>query len=330
MHMKKELKCTKWMFCRLFISVTSIIILYGVIIRSSIVLDQSNSYTLQNIESKLQSKEYLNCNDIKNELQTIRKVGGGIGKEIFQVAYGNHTFIKSEIRMKRLHETWIVDRVKEGFRNAIMYQNESSVVKVFGYCIPTDEEQALLITEDCTKHGTLSEFINSQTYTKFSFKETLELMIGVVKVFEFLHNLKPARINCDLHEATQALGQFLVTDDLEVVLNDMDELPHSDPKEQIHAICRYEPHCRMTDPTFLAPEQRYSEKSCRQMLPISTVKSDVWKIPLLAKKILKISNNEKINNYLANATKHCQNPTPEERWTTKRVHEAYNNLLLSL
>ena len=78
---------------------------------------------------------------------------------------------------------------------------------------------------------------------------------------------------------------------------------------------------------FLAPEQRYTQRNCRQTHPVSTVQSDVWKIPLLAKKVLKDPFDEQISSHIMNIASNCQILNPEKRWNTSRVLTAYQNVL---
>ena len=88
----------------------------------------------------------------------------------------------------------------------------------------------------------------------------------------------------------------------------------------------------MSNPTFLPPEQRYDNTSCRRKIyNIATIKADAWKIPGISNVILsetfpqddQIQVVKKINSRLAYIHKECQKVNIQERANTSWILEQY-------
>ena len=89
------------------------------------------------------------------------------------------------------------------------------------------------------------------------------------------------RINCDMTKVTRALSQFLVTEDLQIVANDLDDLPEV-TKDSF-------PNCTWgkiedRDPNFQSPEEKSYLPN--QSLQPFTEKADIWKLVNMLKFIM--------------------------------------------
>jgi len=128
------------------------------------------------------------------------------------------------------------------------------------------------------------------------------------------------------------MGQYLVTNDLRVVINDIDEIPISDPTRNKTARCRYIHACEPS--SFLAPEQQYTEESCLKNwsrgyigMKKASPKSDVWKIPDFSKKILGLTNkNRPLKDEVSELYAKCKIINQEERWNSTQVLQAFTKI----
>ncbi|XP_078486014.1 protein O-mannose kinase-like [Ciona intestinalis] len=273
-------------------------------------------------------KRMLGCEDII-KLGHKKKLGGGIGKLVYSVDWEGIALAMVSTRDTRVKDQWILTRVDEGATNLLNLQPSQHVIQVAGFCKLGN--QTHILTEKCDKYGNLNDFIKSDAIVKLSGKERLKLAIGLVQTFVYLHHGGgEARVNCDLHQLSQALSQYLVTNDMRIVMNDVDELPIDDVNN--HPVCKSETGCVMVEHTFLSPEQRYNEADCKQdKLPKVSIKTDVWKIPNLTNAIMNVRSPnstelkkiQRINRLLKQVHKMCKKIDPVNRWNSQQVLEDY-------
>jgi serine/threonine protein kinase len=207
----------------------------------------------------------------------------------------------------------IVERVRQGFENLKMLQPHPRVTQLIGYCIAGNV--TVMITE-LGAWGDLRQFMLTPTFKGLSLAKRTDLAAQLVDAIDYVHNSPSgSRINCDMNTVGQALAQFVVLDDMRIVLNDVDDLPAGDSKAKLKSQCVVGRHNvnGTADHSFEAPERRwpwpdkfpsevdpqefearmrttnddsYSEGDLELKSPQVDEKSDIWKLPDLVEKIL--------------------------------------------
>jgi len=279
--------------------------------------------------------KWLSCEEIA-KVEKIKRIGGGFSKEAFtsNVPSLGIQLVMSYTRLNKVNNTLITSRVNRGLQNVIHFQTNPHMIQLAGYC--HHDGETTIMTEDCSKYKTLSDFVASKHYKSILLKQRLQLVIDMVSGFVMIHNDKRGPIvHCDLHEANQALGQFLVTDNMRVVMNDLDETPTYDPNSTKIARCSWIQGCRTS--RFLAPEQQYTTEYCKSRKRLgypgykrATPKSDTWKLPDMSDRVLQIGDFRQITGDVIGDLKrirgHCKVVDEKKRWGSKQVLQAYKTL----
>ena len=200
----------------------------------------------------------------------------------------------------------VTDRVSAGLNNLLAFQGNKNILRVYGACseqitVPAkgnnperSVDRTLIVSDFCQK-GDLSNFLQSQEYQGFNIVKRVQLALSFLSTFKFLHNSPSGtRINCDMNAIHRALTQFLVTDDHEVVLNDLDDIPVSDGSKSARCEWGIEGLLAKNELStddenrfreyFMAPEQVMSDDIFYSMYPeeskrFDTEKVDIWKLP---------------------------------------------------
>jgi glycoprotein-mannosyl O6-kinase len=114
-------------------------------------------------------------------------------------------------------------------------------------------------------------------------KEELNIRIQLardyLRILVFLHNSPlGVRVMCDTNDLTKTLTQFLITDDLHLIVNDLDALPEVDHQLGQFIKCGH----RELQGWFVAPEQLwpFDDKPFNDLeMPGYDEKIDIWRIP---------------------------------------------------
>ena len=88
---------------------------------------------------------------------------------------------------------------------------------------------------------------------------------------------------CDSNDLLKMLSQFLITDDLRLILNDVDALPKVDHETGHKILCGHREIVGDEGDDYVAPEQRWpfgdKLEFDEELQPKYDEKIDVWKIP---------------------------------------------------
>jgi glycoprotein-mannosyl O6-kinase len=107
----------------------------------------------------------------------------------------------------------------------------------------------------------------------------IQLARDYLRILVFLHDSPlGVRVMCDTNDLIKTLSQFLITDDLHLIVNDLDALPKVDHQLGQLVKCG---HWELYG-WFVAPEQRWSfdDKPFNDLeMPGYDEKIDIWRIP---------------------------------------------------
>ncbi|GFW45402.1 protein O-mannose kinase [Trichonephila clavipes] len=198
--------------------------------------------------------------------------------------------------------------------------NSNYTVQLIGFC-----QNNIL-----TQYYALGSALNVNYHLTHSLKEhdtvmlRLDLCINYASIINFLHTSPiGVRVMCDSNSLEKTLSQFLITEDLKLVVNDLDATPEVDKRG---VLCGNKP---LKD-SFVAPEQLWpfaEQKYDPKSMPKYNEKTDIWKIPDICNFILGGRTETDVLKYkLFNFHKICKNRDPSKRPSAKLVLEMYNNV----
>lgn len=146
------------------------------------------------------------------------------------------------------------------------------------------------------------------------FEMRLQMVSDYLQIIHFLHNSPiGCRVMCDSNDLEKTLSQFLITDDLHLVLADVDALPLVDRATGTLIKCGH----RQLFGTFVAPEQLWPFKDFEfhdEKMPEYDEKTDIWKIPDVVYHLLGNSATaDQLKFRLFNILKQCKSHKPNER-----------------
>lgn len=192
--------------------------------------------------------------------------------------------------------------------------------------------------------GTLGDFIeNDDRYLQLALPERMMLAIRYVEILTFLHDSPSGtRAMCDSNRIKGTVKQYLVTDDGDIVVNDLDDLRLVQNGEMEGRICGHADFLYsrpdILEEKFLAPEQlditigRHSDGKVNiTSLPILDEKIDIYKVPAVTAYILgAIPGHNSIMDMLEPIHTACLRKDKRKRPSAAVVKNAYNKILNKL
>ena len=154
--------------------------------------------------------------------------------------------------------------------------------------------------------------------TRFSFA------LDYLSILEFLHSSPVGtRVMCDSNDLTKTLSQYVITDDLRLVVADLDALPVVDHDEGIMIKCGH----RQLFGNFVAPEQLWpyeDEPFIDSKMPGYDEMTDIWKIPNVLRFLLGQSNQANQFKFrIFEILRLCKEVEPGFRPNARYVKEAF-------
>ena len=206
---------------------------------------------------------------------------------------------------------------------------ENRVVQLVGWCF---DQTPVIVTEihplgaASRLHAVLQENFHEQDHLLVRFRICIEF----VEILNTLHthHMGP-RVLCDANYPEKALSQFLLTNNLSLILNDMDALPRVDRESGQLIKCGH----RELQGDFVAPEQRWDsdqEYNDEEMTHYDE-KVDIWKIPDICKFLIgDINGASNIQLHLFNIHLKCKQIEPAKRPSAKEVLAIYEEIYKKL
>lgn len=263
----------------------------------------------------------LTCNDYSN-IHLVMYLTEGFVKKIYLAKWQQHYFIVSN-----LSNSLFKDDFMHNIRMLESLSPSPFVVQYLGSCNDT-----LLFTE-YQQFGdalNLPTILRKELPDRDNLKTRLQLCLSFVRVLDYLHSSPiGTRVMCDSNSVEKMLSQFLVTQNLELVANDLDALPDAN---KIGVKCGR----RQLFGTFVAPEQLWPYQNQRfddARMPSYDEKTDIWKVPEVCEWILNIPGSvegEELSilvNKLDEIHGRCKSLYPRYRPTASDICQFYEKML---
>lgn len=262
-------------------------------------------------------RPWLNCSQISQEVRPTKRFHHGITKFVWHAHWRGHhvVFVNCSARdaVKR-------ELCSKGLSNLERIQGMFAT-RLIGRCPEKPEivtmyykHGSLRFLDSLFRHKELSKYNNIQT--------RMQLVVAYAKVLRYLHNSPiGVRVMCDSPFLDKLLDQYLITDDFQLVVNDVDGL--EEVTEQ--GGCHRKPNVSLS--LQLETERqgwpRLSEPLPFQLRPVFDEKIDIWKIPWVADKIFgKVKGSDFVKSQLREIMTKCNAINPRQRPTANDVlHE---------
>lgn len=204
----------------------------------------------------------------------------------------------------------------------------NKVVQLVGWCI---QQTPVVVTElhplsaANNVHSVLRDIFPALDTLAFRF----DICIEFVEILNILHSLPDGpRVLCDANDPNKALSQFLLSENLSLVLNDMDALPLVNKSSGELIKCGH----RELYGEFVAPEQLWpydAEEYNDNTMPHYDEKVDIWKIPDVCSFIIgNIVGAGRFQLHLFDIHSQCKQEDPQKRPTAEEVLSSYRNVRL--
>lgn len=202
----------------------------------------------------------------------------------------------------------------------------NKVVQLVGWCF---KKNPVIITEmhplgaANNIHAVLTEQYPLFDTLKFRFG----LCVDFVHILYILHSHPDGpRVMCDANDPSKALSQFLLSENLSLILNDMDALPLVNKSSGELIKCGH----RELYGDYVAPEQMWPFETKiynDTEMPHYDEKVDIWKIPDVCNFLIgDIIGASKLQLYLFDIHSKCKQDDPKLRPTAKIVLDYYKTV----
>lgn len=274
----------------------------------SLYFNEYHCNSVEQFQFKSNSKcySYLNCQDVKH-MNPIQLLVKGVVKNIWMVEWNYHLII-----MSTLTNVDYLDDFKENIKNHYFFHSSSIVSKVIGFCGNS------MFTEYYPL-GDMNNLPNVfKKYRIEKFNDRFKYCIQYVKIINFLH--QNSLVMCDSNSLVKTLTQYLINDNLEIILNDMDALPVVTEKNKI--LCGNQ----IIKSDFVAPEQtKMIIRHNKTMIMPYDHKTDIWKIPDVCHWILTNTTIPEFQRQILYwIHRKCKSTNPSQRPETNDILLTYN------
>ncbi|XP_054167356.1 protein O-mannose kinase-like [Oppia nitens] len=225
--------------------------------------------------------QMLDCSDYK-DMTPVMFLSRGLVKNIHLVKWNDNYLVVSNVSDKQylsdFHHN--LQMLKQLSQNAL-------IVQLIGWC-----NNDMLFTEYHPNGdaNNLPHIIVKNSIHHNMTSITLNLCVNYVKILDYLHNSPiGTRVMCDSNTLQKTLSQYLLTDELTLVLNDLDALPQVISR---HKGVKCGP--RQLFGTFVAPEQLWNRSDqlfSNDKMREYDHRTDIWKIPDVCQWFLKTSTH---------------------------------------
>lgn len=260
---------------------------------------------------------WLQCEQVKSDVHKLKLIGQGAVKKVYLAEWKNQKVALSTLTAPEYTEDFL-----HGLSMLRALQS-SKVVQLVGFCL----EDHVLVTE----YHPLGSLLNLDTvltqerYVRHdTWQSRLRLAMDYVSVLHFLHSSPVGcRVMCDSNTLDKTLSQFLLTNDLRLVVNDLDALPRVDGGGGASVKCGH----RELSGDFVAPEQLWpfhDRPFSDELMPGYDEKTDIWKVPEVTRFILgRVSGADLVHFHLFQIHEECKKTDPTLRPTAQQVLNVY-------
>ena len=268
---------------------------------------------------------HLTCRDF-DDIKISNQINEGGVKRIYQASWKSiHTVTISILKSQEYHDDY-----SHGVNMLLAFQQSDHVTKYVGRC------KHMLISEYHPNGSmlNLSRVLENAKNFDRTPQNCLGLCVIYSQILHFLH-ASPAgvRVMCDSNDLDKLLSQFLITDDLKFIANDLDALPEVLQGSQ-GITCG--PREIVSD--FVAPEQLWPYENKEFDLseqPQYSEKTDIYKAAAVCEFIMNQccsqnhcqSDEVDYNKPLTTIYDNCRNRNSHLRPTAYELMNAYLDLI---
>lgn len=298
--------------------VSTCVALFGVWLTGPVSTSCPNTHFI--LPSMHNCHAHLTCQDFEN-IAIGDKIAEGTVKYIHMATWlGSHRIVVS-----RLKHNQFKDDFEHNLNMLRSFAGSNLVAQFVGNC------KNMIVTEYYANGNALNldqvlDLKASSEQRTFNF--CFELCKNYAAILAYLHNSPiGTRVMCDSNSLSKLLSQYLITDDLKLVVNDLDALPLVHVNKS-GILCGH----REVVGDIVAPEQKwpYSDRPFNEEdQPSYDERSDLWKIPDVCGWLLDVCRKDgvqlpQILNVLHSALKSAAKFRP----TASQVLKSYNSITL--
>ena len=268
--------------------------------------------------------QLLDCSDYMDMTRVVL-FSRGLVKKVYLYKWNDNYIVVSKLSDQKYAEDFVhnINVLKQLSPNPF-------TVQLIGWC-----NNDMVFTEyhpfgDATQ---LLSILDQQMSQYNNVKIKFNFCINYVKIIDYLHNSPIGTlVMCDSNSLEKTLSQYLVTNDLKLVLNDLDALPQVSGHRGVKC------GSRQLFGSFVAPEQLWHSSSQPfddQLMREYDHKTDIWKIPDVCHWFLNLSRNQEfesslqlIENNLIDIHNRCKSIDPQKRPTTQQILQVYQQIHL--
>ncbi|KAK9497673.1 hypothetical protein O3M35_004358 [Rhynocoris fuscipes] len=247
---------------------------------------------------------WLNCSEIRN-INIMNNIGYGTIKNVFKSNWRGNIVSVSILK----HKKYLYD-FNAGLNMLKLLNSNSFIVQLVGFC----HELNIIVTE----YHRFNNAINLKYLIKDSLS-ALKLCLNYAQILDYLHNNKLGTlVNCDSNTLHKLLSQLLITNDLNIVLADLDSIEIVKNSTVTCGSNSLQSNNNI-DNLFMPPEQiNYG---------IFNDKSEIWKVPDVCQYFINSSNDDLLKYLLFDVHKLCKSDIADRRPSAQTLINKYRSLL---
>ncbi|KAL8570384.1 hypothetical protein ACOMHN_035802 [Nucella lapillus] len=288
---------------------------------SSVIKCEGGQFILPGM---VQCHPLLDCQQISQQIVTREIIGQGAVKMVKQGEWQGHS-VAVNILINPEHR----DDFLQGLHNLRLLQSKVRITQLVGVCEPQD----IFLTQfyPLGSADQLEQVLNRDHFHALNtVSTTFALCVDYVNILHSLHSgVDGARVMCDSNDVNKTLSQFLLAEDLSLVLNDVDALPLVNKSQGQLVKCGH----RELFGEFVAPEQLWPFEDrdfTDSEMPGYDEKVDIWKVPDVCKALLGHADGSAkmrmLQLRLLSYHLQCKRIDPSERPAASELLEAYQKI----
>ncbi|XP_072310102.1 protein O-mannose kinase [Eucyclogobius newberryi] len=265
---------------------------------------------------------WLQCAQINNEVRRLKLIGQGAVKQVYLGEWRGQKVALSLLTSAKYSEDFL-----HGL-SMLRALKGPKIVQLVGFCL---QDPALV-----TEYHPLGSLLNldlvlsQEHYHKHNtWQVRLRLAMDYVSILHYLHT-SPAgcRVMCDSNSLEKTLSQFLLTNNLHLIVNDLDALPEVDKNKNVLVKCG---HRELTG-DFVAPEQLWPfakdvKPFSDDLMPGYDERTDIWKIPEVTQFLMgRVPGGDLVHFHLFQIHEECKKKDPRLRPVAQQVLNVYTTV----